>query len=136
MQAGRLALEWTAEALEPFQLSLPEFAVMSVVHRLGPVAQNVIANRLGISEVTVSGIASRLVGEGLAERRVHVFDIRRRLLTLTVAGGELLAEASDELSGVEALCLEHMTEELRQRLAELPPPDLNPVEEALLLRWD
>jgi DNA-binding MarR family transcriptional regulator len=136
MQAGRLALEWTAEALEPLGLSVHEFAVLSVVGRLGPVGQNVIADRLGLNEVTVSELVSRLEGEELTERRQSWTDGRRRLVCATRAGAELLGEAADEVAGIEALCLTHMTEELQARLAELPPPDLTPVEEALRLRWD
>jgi DNA-binding MarR family transcriptional regulator len=84
----------------------------------------------------MSELASRLEGQGLAERRTHPFDGRRRVLGLTEAGVELLAEAADEVAGVEALCLEHVTEELCARLAELPPEVLSPVEETLRLVWE
>jgi hypothetical protein len=38
MQAARLAQEWTAEALVPFELTLHDFAAMSVIRSLAPMA--------------------------------------------------------------------------------------------------
>jgi hypothetical protein len=35
MQTGRLAMQWTAEALELFELSIAEFATLALIQRLG-----------------------------------------------------------------------------------------------------
>jgi DNA-binding MarR family transcriptional regulator len=131
MQAGRLAMAWTAEALELFELSVQQFATLALIHRLGPMSQAAAADRLGISKAAMSELATSLERAGLAERRMGMFDGRKRALWITRSGAELLAEAADELAVVDAQFLEHIGEEVIQALAQLPPRDLTPVEAAL-----
>ena len=136
MQAGRLAMDWTAE-LELFELSVPQLATLALVHRLGAISQASIAERLGIGYPAMSAVATALEAAGLVERRVDMFDGRRRALWITRAGLELLAEASDELTGVDAQFTERLGEDTLAALAELPPPRLSAIEHALLAAgWD
>lgn len=58
MQAGRLAMDWTAEALELFGLRVPQFATLALVHRLGAISQASIAERLGIGYPAMSALAT------------------------------------------------------------------------------
>src|SRR5436853_7596636 len=102
MQAGRLAMDWTAEALELFRLSVPQFATLALVYRLGAISQASIAERLGIGYPAMSALATALEAAGLVERRVDMFDGRRRALWIPRAGPELLAEASDAPRGVDS----------------------------------
>ena len=137
MQAGRLAMDWTAEALELFELSVPQFATLALVHRLGAISQASIAERLGIGYPAMSALATSLEADGVVERRMDMFDGRRRALWITRAGVELLGEASDELTGVDAQFTERLGEDTLAALAELPPPRLSAIEHALLAAgWD
>jgi DNA-binding MarR family transcriptional regulator len=131
MQAGRLAMEWAAEALELFELTLVQYATLALTQRIGPMSQAAIAERLGISKAAMSTVASQLVSAGLAERRMSYYDARERRLGPTQAGAELLAEAADELSCVDERFAECIGEEVLRQLAELPPPTLTAVEQAL-----
>jgi DNA-binding MarR family transcriptional regulator len=133
MQVGRLAMNWAAEALELFELTLAEFATLALIHRTGPMSQDALAERLGISKAAMSGLATSLEDAGLAERRMHMCDGRKRALTITRAGTELVAEASDELAVVDAQFLERVGEDVVGALAELAPPNLTPIEMAF--RW-
>jgi DNA-binding MarR family transcriptional regulator len=131
MQVGRLAMEWTAEALEPLELTLAEFAALALIKRMGPLTQAAIGERLGIRKAPMSRLATRLEQAGLAERQMDWWDGRKRRLSITGAGAEIVAEAADELGAVEHSFIERVGEEAIQTLAELLPPDLSPVELAL-----
>jgi DNA-binding MarR family transcriptional regulator len=101
MQAGRLAMELTARALAERELTLHEYAALTVIQRFGGISQGVVAERLGLSKATLSGIATRLEGRDLISRTQHA-RFRKRV---------------DKAS--------------LQALAELPPRDLTPIELAL-----
>jgi DNA-binding MarR family transcriptional regulator len=127
MQAGRLAMQWTAEALELFGLSVAEFATLAMIQRLGSMTQAALADRLGISHTTMSRVASGLVGAGLAIREYDYFDGRQRRLCITGAGSELVAAAADELAEVES----PLPAEVTEALAKLPPENLRPILETV-----
>jgi MarR family transcriptional regulator, transcriptional regulator for hemolysin len=136
MQAGRLAMEWTEQALELFEISLTEFAALSILQRLGPMTQAAVAERLGISHVAMSGLASRLEDGGLAKREAHYLDRRRRFLCVTHAGAGLVTRAAGELSAVDSQLREHLPGDAIKGLAELPPEDVGPVVELIrTLGW-
>jgi DNA-binding MarR family transcriptional regulator len=131
MQAGRLAMQWSAEALEVFDLTLPEFAALALLQRMGPISQAGIADRLGISKAPMSRLATRLERGGLVQRELTLWDARKRVLRITLAGAELVAEAADELAAVDNDFLQRAGEDALRALAELLPPELSPVEAAL-----
>src|SRR2546423_9934961 len=99
MQAGRLAMDWTAEALELFELSVPQFATLALVHRLGAISQASIAERLGIGYPAMSAVATALEAAGLVERRGGSFDGRGPAAGGPRAGGALLPGAFCEARG-------------------------------------
>jgi DNA-binding MarR family transcriptional regulator len=90
MQTGRLAMEWTAEALELFELSIAEFATLALIQRLGRMGQSAIAERLGLTKAAMSEVAAGLAGAGLVQRMMPFYDGRQRLLDTTRAGAELV----------------------------------------------
>jgi DNA-binding MarR family transcriptional regulator len=137
MQAGRLALEWAAEALELLELSVAQFAALALIRRFGTIGQSALAEWLGLSQAGMSTLASGLERDGLIERRPHMWDGRQRVLCVTRAGVELLAEAADELAAVDAQFLDRVGEDAVKALGELAPPNLNAVEQALRAAgWD
>jgi DNA-binding MarR family transcriptional regulator len=131
MQAGQLAHRWISEGLEPLGITATQYAALSVLNRLGAMSQVALAERLGMSEVAMTELAAELQRRGFAQRQLEMRDLRRRLVAITREGAELLAEAADEVSAVEAECLEHVDEAQCRRLAELAPEPLSPIEENL-----
>jgi DNA-binding MarR family transcriptional regulator len=129
MQAGRLAMQWAAEALELFELEIAGFATLAVIQRLGPMTQAALADRLGVSHTTMSRVASGLVDAGLAVREYDYFDARHRRLCITGPGAELVAAAADELAEVES----ELPREVTEALATLPPENLGPIVETVRL---
>src|SRR5690242_10909531 len=102
MQAGRLALEMAARALDLYELTVTEFAALQLVRSFGGICQSAIAERLGISRAAMSGIAMTLDRRGLIDRRQDMFDPGRRAIYLTPRGQELLADASQALAPVDS----------------------------------
>jgi DNA-binding MarR family transcriptional regulator len=94
--------------------------------------QSAIAERLGLTKAAMSGVAAGLTGAGLVQRMMPFYDGRQRLLDTTRAGAELVAEAADEIAIVDAQFTDRVGEKVIQALAELPPPNLTPIERALL----
>jgi MarR family transcriptional regulator, lower aerobic nicotinate degradation pathway regulator len=102
MQAGRLAFDWTVEVLEVFGLTVADFAALALIHQLGPIKQGAVAERIGISRVAMSGVASVLAERNLIGRVAAFTDLRRRLLHMTDIGIDLLTIAMDELAEVDS----------------------------------
>lgn len=131
MQAGRLAMEWTAEALADVGLALSEFAVLALVQRFGGISQRAVGDRLGLSEPSVSRIAVMLERRHLVSRRQDLRSPRRRALYVTSTGVQLMANASRSVAAVDAR-FQHRIDNLSiLALSELPPRSLTPVELAI-----
>lgn len=131
MQAGRLAMEWTADVLAVLGLSLHEYAALLLIQRFGGTSQRAIAEWLGLSTATVSGIAVQLEGQGLILRDQDLFNPGRRALYVTRKGVQLLAEAADDMALIDAHFREHVDGGSIQALSELPPRSLSPIELAI-----
>jgi len=131
MQAGRLALEWAAQALDLLELSVVQYAALVLVHRFGGIGQGAIGERLGVSKAAMSGIAVALESRGLVERRQNLRNPARRTVHITRAGAELLAQAAEELAVVDRRFHECLDGDAVRALAELPPRELTPIELAL-----
>jgi DNA-binding MarR family transcriptional regulator len=125
-------MEWAAEAVDPFGLTLPQFAALALVQRFDGISQSGIGERLGLSKAAVSGIAMSLEQQRLLVRRQHMLDPGRRALYVTQAGAELVAAAADRLARVDARFLDRVGEEAIEALAKLPPRNLSAIEIALL----
>jgi len=131
MQAGRLALEWTAAALAERTLTPHEYAALAVIQRFGGISQGVVAQRLGLSKASLSAIATRLERRDLISRVQHPWRPGRRALYVTRRGLELLGELENELSAIDARFRKRVDTASLQALAEIPARDLTPIELAL-----
>lgn len=67
-----------------------EGRTLSHAARAGAVRQSVLAERIGVEAMTVSGALDRLEARGLVERRVDSDDRRAKLVHLTAAGEAML----------------------------------------------
>src|SRR5690242_15775767 len=69
-----------------FRLSVPEWRVMAVLGRFGPLSANGVAEKTQMDKVRVSRAVARLVKAGRVNRRTDRRDRRRSILAPTAAG--------------------------------------------------
>jgi DNA-binding MarR family transcriptional regulator len=67
-------------------LTVSRAGVLWHVHRHGPVTQRTLADALGVSARTVTGLVDGLVETGFVTRRAHPTDRRATLVTFTARG--------------------------------------------------
>lgn len=78
-------------AEEPVAITSAEARVLAHVARGGRTRQHVLAERLGIGPMSLTGFLDRLEAEGLITRVLDPRDRRAKLVTLTDAAGPVLA---------------------------------------------
>ncbi len=90
------------KALEPIELTLPQFRVLSLLAD-GSSASSALASRLAVSPPSMTAVIDGLSARGLVERRPDPDDRRRLTLLLTPAGRKTLraAEAAVDARLVE-----------------------------------
>ena len=70
-----------------FNTTLPRFDLLAQLHRAGGLMTlSAISREMMVSNGNVTGLAARLVSEGLVERRISAFDRRAQTLRLTPKG--------------------------------------------------
>jgi DNA-binding MarR family transcriptional regulator len=131
MQAGRLAMECTEDALAPFGLTVGQFAALALIHRLGGVSQAGLVERLGMSKSSVSRLVIGLLEDDLVQQALQWRDGRQRALYTTPAGADLAVRAAEAVATRGARFAAHVGDGAIRALAELAPPNLSPVEAAL-----
>jgi len=75
-----------------FGLSVPEWRLIAVLGRFGPLSANDVAGRTYMDKVRVSRAVQRLLRRGLIERATDTADRRRSILRLSPEGIEIRAE--------------------------------------------
>ena len=90
----------TAEA--GLGLTTGEGRVLLNVRRTGPIRQNLLAERLGVEAMTLSGLVDRLESKGYVERQPDPADRRAKLVTLTEAGTEVVARLEPIAASIRA----------------------------------
>jgi DNA-binding MarR family transcriptional regulator len=102
-----------------FNLSVPEWRVMAVLGRFGPLSQNGVAEKTQMDKVRVSRAVARLVKAGRVTRRVDRADRRRAVLALSPAGRAIHREIVPHARRVEARLLASLTPAERAALDHL-----------------
>jgi DNA-binding MarR family transcriptional regulator len=94
--AGRALGElFLAQRLEPFlstRLTVQQLRALTVLQLDGPSGAHRLADVLGVSAATVSGIVDRLAAAGMVERRPDPHDRRVRLVATTPRGADAVRE--------------------------------------------
>jgi DNA-binding MarR family transcriptional regulator len=80
-----------------YNVSYRRFLALTLVGQLGASTQRALADCLGVTEPSVSRMTAVLAGEGLLEVQPDPAGGRRRRLTLTDTGKELVASVQDGL---------------------------------------
>lgn len=73
-------------------LTIQQLKVLLLVHLEGPLGGHDLAQLLGVTAPTVSGLVDRLAERGLVTRQADAGDRRVRRLRLSPAGGHLVEE--------------------------------------------
>ena len=102
-----------------FNLSVPEWRVMAVLGRFGPLSANGVAEKTQMDKVRVSRAVARLVRAGRVRQRVDRLDRRRSVLALTPAGEAIHREIVPHARRVEARLLAGLTPAERAALDHL-----------------
>ncbi|HKX09548.1 MAG TPA: MarR family winged helix-turn-helix transcriptional regulator [Stellaceae bacterium] len=102
-----------------FRLSVPEWRVMAVLGRFGPLPANGVAEKTQMDKVRVSRAVARLVAAGRVNRRIDRADRRRSVLALTPAGESIHREIVPHARRVEARLLAGLTSAERAALDQL-----------------
>ncbi|MBT8225989.1 MAG: MarR family transcriptional regulator, partial [Dactylosporangium sp.] len=112
MEAHRVMRErFSKEAPHPLvdlHLTMSQFKVVLILRYRGPLAGQDLAAAMGVSLATLTGIADRLVRQGLIARHEDPRDRRVRMLSLTEAGLAL----NDRLSAAEEAGLRRLLDRL------------------------
>jgi DNA-binding MarR family transcriptional regulator len=91
-----------ALALAELGLRPPQFAALVMIEAVPGLAQQDLVSATGIDPSTMVAMLDGLEGDGLAERRPHPEDRRKRALHLTDAGRLRLTEARAAAAGLRA----------------------------------
>ena len=102
-----------------FRLSVPEWRVMAVLGRFGPLSAHGVAEKTQMDKVRVSRAVARLMAAGRLSRRTDRMDRRRSILALTAAGEAIHREIVPHAERVEARLLAGLDEAERAALDRL-----------------
>jgi DNA-binding MarR family transcriptional regulator len=85
-----------------FGLSIPEWRLIAVLGRFGPLSANGVAGRTYMDKVRVSRAVQRLLDRGLVERTTDAADRRRSILQLSPEGAAIRAEVAPLALDIES----------------------------------
>lgn len=88
----QIAVALFMEETEPFGITPVQFAALQAVQNAPGTDQRTLARTIGFDTSTIAGVIDRLEARGLMLRSASAQDRRVRLLTLTPAGEQLLAD--------------------------------------------
>ncbi|GAB3262687.1 hypothetical protein GCM10027425_26730 [Alteromonas gracilis] len=89
-----LFMEVRVEAVVATELSIQQLKVLMLAEHRGPVTAHEIAEELGVSAASVSGLVARLVERGLITQEQGATDRRVRILRPTDGGRVALEEVA------------------------------------------
>ncbi|SMH46826.1 MarR family winged helix-turn-helix transcriptional regulator [Mesorhizobium australicum] len=92
-RAARVLARRFDEALRPASLTNGQFSMLMSMNRPGPVRMREVATLLGMDRTTLTSALKTLEKRGLVTTQADPDDRRGRLLALTDAGRDRLAEA-------------------------------------------
>ncbi len=103
-----------------FDTTLPRFDLLAALDRVpGGITLGEVSRRMMVSNGNVTGLATRLVAEGLVERRALPGDRRAQLLRLTAKGRREFARQSAAHEGWIAELLDDLSPSARSTLFAL-----------------
>jgi DNA-binding MarR family transcriptional regulator len=113
----QIAVAVFLQELEPHGLTPVQYAALQAVANTPGTDQRSLARTIGLDTSTLGGVIDRLEARGLVQRNASPDDRRVRLLTLSRAGGEMLAQAVPAMLRAQERMLEPLP--ARERTAFL-----------------
>jgi MarR family transcriptional regulator, lower aerobic nicotinate degradation pathway regulator len=113
---GKRLAYWFEEGLEPLGLRPPHFGVMNLIAADPGCAQRELVDRSMIDASSMVRLIDELEEMGLAERRMHSGDRRRRAVHLSARGKRKLDRAREVARSSLERVLEPLTDDERERL--------------------
>ncbi len=111
------------EYRDQFGLSIPEWRVMAVLGRFGPLTASEVGERTAMDKVSVSRAVARLIEQKLVKRETDSNDRRRSILKLTARGArthhQIVPIARGRESELAAVLTEEELRSLDRLLAKL-----------------
>lgn len=92
-----------------FGISMPEWRVIAILARFGPLSANAVCERIAMDKVQVSRAVARAVENGLVDRATDRTDRRRSVLTLTAKGRHI----HDQIVPLATQLQDHLLDALR-----------------------
>jgi DNA-binding MarR family transcriptional regulator len=117
--AAALRSRLEASALQAEGLTWSSFTMLFCLWIWGPGETHELAERMGVSRPTVSGVTDTLERRGLVARRSHADDGRRRTVALTAAGERTFEELFPRFNTEESRACEGLGSGERAQLAAL-----------------
>ena len=102
-----------------FGLSIPEWRVMAVLGRFGPLTASEACERTAMDKVTVSRAVARLIEQRLVKRETDPNDRRRSILKLTPRGARTHRQIVPIARGRESELAAALTDKERRNLDAL-----------------
>jgi DNA-binding MarR family transcriptional regulator len=104
------------------ELTVPETSALARLDRSGPATSSALAKLEQISPQSMGATLSALEARGLVERRSDTQDGRRVVLSVTLAGQQVLRDKRDARTGqlARALSAGFTKDELNQLMAAAP----------------
>ena len=93
----QIAVALFMQETESFGITPVQFAALQAVHNVPGTDQRTLARTIGFDTSTIAGVIDRLEARGLTLRSASAQDRRVRLLTLTEAGQQLLADVTPSM---------------------------------------
>jgi MarR family transcriptional regulator, lower aerobic nicotinate degradation pathway regulator len=100
-------------------ITYDDFSYLAAVYGRGPLSKSELITRNIHEKPTGSEIIRRLLAAGLIQEAPHATDRRRKLLSLTTAGQQVLFEAFASMSQVAAMAAGNLTAAEQEQLAYL-----------------
>lgn len=106
-------------ALRPIGLTMPQYAVLSVLADRPGLSNSELARRSFVTRQTMNELLAGLRRAGLVSRAAHPHDGRVQRTELTIGGQTLARRGNSALAGVEEQMTTGLTDTQRQELLEL-----------------
>jgi MarR family transcriptional regulator, 2-MHQ and catechol-resistance regulon repressor len=117
--AAALRSQLEAGALQAEGLTWSSFTMLFCLWVWGPHETRELAQRMGVSRPTVSGVTDTLERRALVQRRIHADDARRRTVALTETGERTFEELFPRFNAEESLACGGLDAAQRAQLAAL-----------------
>lgn len=114
-----VAMRWVEPVATSADLTLRQLQVLAVLRAAPGSTGQQLAEALGVSTPTMSGIVDRIASKGWLDREQDPHDRRRVLLHLTPEAEEMLAELEVPVHRVKARILDRLDEDDLRELARL-----------------